>query len=567
MAGNAVAILDARGNPVTAQPRRVYQMLNGPANTPYDSADIYGAHMAPWRPMLWSPDTELNMYRDRIVARVRDMVRNDGWASGGITRILDNAIGANFRPVPKPDHRLLAQSTGIKAFDGQWAHEFGRVAEANYRKWANDPGRWCDSERGQSISQMCYLGFRHKIVDGDALAMMRWEPSRMGYGRAQYSTAVQLIDPDRLCNPMRTFDTKNMRGGVVIDDFGAAVAYQIEQAHPGDWYNAAQSLNWVEVPRETAWGRPIIIHDFERDRASQHRGGAGILSPVLERLKMLIKYDGVELDAAIVNAIFSAFIESPFDHSLLGDALGDEGVLSNYQAGRAAFHQERKVMLGTAAMPTLYPGEKIGTVDAARPTANFREFEGAMLRNAASGMGISAQQLSQDWSDVNYSSARSAMLEAWMTMERRRASFVAGFSHQMYMAWLEESFDSDDYDLPRGAPDFVTERAGYGRARWIGPAKGWVDPVAEREGAWLGLEIGLSNLEDEAAEQGLDWLDNLDQLEIEKKAYEDRGLSRPSWMGASGSNNAAKDAAAKNGKPEETKMPAAPKVGKEDANA
>ncbi|MBM6441873.1 hypothetical protein JNW93_14770, partial [Lacticaseibacillus rhamnosus] len=117
----------------------------------------------------------------------------------------------------------------------------------------------------------------------------------------------------------------------------------------------------------------------------------------------------------------------------------------------------------------------------------------------------------------------SAMLEAWMTMERRRASFVAGFSHQMYIAWLEESFDSDHYDLPRGAPDFVSQRAAYGRARWIGPAKGWVDPVAEREGAWLGLEIGLSNLEDEAAEQGLDWLDNLDQLEQEKKAYQERG--------------------------------------------
>lgn len=559
MAGRAVAILDAKGNPISSSPRRVYQALNGPANTPYDSADIYGSHMAPWRPYLWSPDTELNMYRDRIVARVRDMVRNDGWAAGGITRILDNAIGANFRPVPKPDHRLLALETGLKTFDGTWAHEFGRAVEARYRKWANDSGKWCDIERGQSVSGLNYLGFRHKIVDGDALAMMRWEPSRMGEGRAQYATAVQLIDPDRLSNPMHTFDMKYCRGGVVIDDFGAAVGYQIQQAHQGDWYNAADSLKWVQVPRETKWGRPVMIHDFERDRAAQHRGGAGILSPVLQRLKMLIQYDGVELDASILNAIFSAYIESPFDHSLLGDALGDEGALSNYQTAREAFHRERKIMLGSVAMPTLFPGEKMGAVDAKRPTANFRDFEGAMLRNAASGMGISAQQLSQDWSDVNYSSARSAMLEAWMTMERRRASFVAGFSHQMYIAWLEESFDSDDYDLPNGAPDFISARDAYGRARWIGPAKGWVDPVAEREGAWLGLEIGLSNLEDEAAEQGLDWLDNLDQLEIEKDAYEERGLSRPSWMGSSGKTT--------DGDKRGAAMPAPPKVKKEDANA
>jgi AmiR/NasT family two-component response regulator len=38
---------------------------------------------------------------------------------------------------------------------------------------------------------------------------------------------------------------------------------------------------------------------------------------------MLIKYDATELDAAIVNAIFSAYIESPFDSSFVEEALGD----------------------------------------------------------------------------------------------------------------------------------------------------------------------------------------------------------------------------------------------------
>ena len=46
------------------------------------------------------------MYRDRMVSRFRDAVRNDGWASGGVTRILDNAIGANFRPVSKAESPL-----------------------------------------------------------------------------------------------------------------------------------------------------------------------------------------------------------------------------------------------------------------------------------------------------------------------------------------------------------------------------------------------------------------------------------------------------------------------------
>lgn len=531
-----VTIYDHRGHavsPAVINRIRAYSD-NGPygGGIPYDSADIDGQHMRNWQPYLWSPDTELNPNRDRIVSRVRDAVRNDGWASGAVTRVLDNAIGANFRPIAKPDHRWLKHETGNSSFDGTWAHEFGRWAEARFRAWSDDPGKWCDVERGMTFTQMQYLAFRHKMVDGDALAMMRWEPGRLGYGRAQYCTAVQLIDPDRLSNPQIQFDQQFMRGGVVIDNYGAAVGYNIREAHQGDWYNAAQSLTWKYVPRETSWGRPIIIHDFERDRAGQHRG-VSILSPILERLRMLTKYDKTELDAAVVNAIFGAYVTSPFDHELLNDAMGDSETLNNYQDQRTAFHDKANITLNGVRMPKLYPGEDIKTASASRPSGNFDAFEGAVLRNLASGLGLSPQQVSQNYAEMNYSSARSAILEAWKTMERRRAGFTVGFSHPMYLCFLEESFNSDAPPLPAGAPDFVMGRYAYGKARWIGPAKGWVDPVAEKEGAWLGMEMGLSTLEDEAAEQGADWEDNLDQREIEKIAFEKRGLTLPSWQGAS----------------------------------
>ena len=181
-------------------------MLVGGGNVPYDAADIYGAHMAEWRPYLWSPDGELNAYRDRIVSRVRDLVRNDGWASAAVTRTVDTVIGADFRPISKPAYAALRAMTGIKPFDHVWAEEFGQAAEAPWRRWSNDPGRYCDAQRNLTVSQMFRLAFRHKIVDGDALAMLLWLPERVGTGRAQYATTVQVIDPDRLSNPQLRFD-------------------------------------------------------------------------------------------------------------------------------------------------------------------------------------------------------------------------------------------------------------------------------------------------------------------------------------------------------------------------
>jgi lambda family phage portal protein len=536
MSESGVTLYDASGRAIPpkaiARQRKINALVGGAGygDSPYDAASINSEHMALWNPVLLSPDSEINFSRDRMVARMRDLVRNDGWASGGVTRILDNAIGPTFRPIFRPDYRVLRAMSGLKTYDATWANEFGKEADSNYRNWAFDHALWCDIERGQNISGLCYTAFRHKLIDGEALAMMRYEPGRTGVGKARYATAVQLIDPDRLSNPNNTFDMLKIRSGVELDGYGAPVAYHIREAHQGDWFNAAQSLVWKRIPRETSWGRPIVIHDFERDRAAQHRG-VGILAPIVERLKALVKYDGAELDAAILNSIFGAFIESPFDHSMLPDALGSEvDTVGPYQEGRSQWHSQRKLMVGNTVIPTMYPGESIETVQAQHPHGNYKDFQASVLRNISSAFGLSSMQLSQNWSDVNYSSARAALLEAWKTLDRRKLLFAAGFAHQVACTWLEESFDLDYYPLPNGAVDYVEGRNAYSTARWIGPAKGWVDPVSEKQGAWLELKMGLISLEDVAAEQGRDVEEVTDQVQQERKMYEDRGLPIPDWM-------------------------------------
>lgn len=505
-------------------------MLVGSSNVPYDAADRTSDHMASWSPYLASPDGELNMYRDTIVSRVRDLVRNDGWASGAVTRTLDNAIGANFRPIFKPDWQSLKAHTGIKGFDHVWADEFGQALEAGYRTWSTDMGRYCDAQRNLTVPQMMRLGFRHKIIDGDALGILHWLPDRIGEGKARYATTFQLIDPDRLSNPQLNFDQDIMRGGVEVDKFDAAVAYHIRRAHQGDYFNAAASMTWDRIERETSWGRPIIVHDYDHDRAGQHRGGAGIFAPVMQRLKMLVKYDNAELDASIINAIFAAYIESPYDPAMVESALGDAEDLGAYQSERAAFHDERRIKLGGARMPILFPGEKINAVMAARPNGNFKDFESAVLRNFASGTGLSTQQVSNDWSDVNYSSARGAALEAWKTLSRRRNDFAIGFGQPIVCAFAEESMEVDDLPLPAGAPAFSEYRAAYARTKWMGPGRGIIDPVKERQGAILGMDAALSSLEDEAAELGgVDWRETIAQRAIEVARFKELGLKLPEW--------------------------------------
>ncbi|EFJ7594969.1 phage portal protein, partial [Escherichia coli] len=402
-----IQILDKHGNPIPS-PRPKLQSLNGSGRVPYDAADSFSDHLVNWQPWLWSPDSEINIYRDRIVSRVRDMVRNDGWAAGSVTRILDSAIGASFRPLIRADYRALRHISGIKAFDATWAKEYGRAIDAAWRTWADDPNRYCDVERKKTVTQMLRTGFRHKLIDGDALAVMHYRTERIAPGKARYATAVQLVDPDRLSNPQQQFDLPHIRGGVEIDDDNVPVAYHIRKAHMGDWWSGEKTMTWERVDRETSWGRAIVIHDFDNERAGQHRG-TSLFAPIVQRLKMLTRYDQSELEAAILNAVFGAYITSPYDDQMVEAALDSSGdtPLGAYQDLRVEFHNDRRLSLQSGSrIPILAPGENITTVNAARPSSNFAAFESAVLRNCAAAIGISTQQLTQDWSDVNYSSAR-----------------------------------------------------------------------------------------------------------------------------------------------------------------
>ncbi|AQS89440.1 phage portal protein [Neoasaia chiangmaiensis] len=502
----------------------------------YDAANMFGAETADWNPWLRSPDAEINIDRDRMAARSRDLFRNDGWARGSVTRITDNVVGAQFRLVSNPDYRALRFRHG-SAFDAVWAKEFRQAMEAEWRMWSENSQLFCDAAQKLTVTQMFRLAFMHQMKDGEALAVLRWMPENIEMG-ADYATTLQLIHPDRLSNPFQQMDTHSLRGGVEINNDGAPIAYHVRQAHQFDYFDAIQSMTWDRLPRFTPWGRPVVVHSYDFDDAGQHRGLSAFI-PVLSRFKMLANYDKAELQQALIQTIFATFIQSPYDPEDVENALSD-GELSQYQKMRQEWHSENKLTLGGARIPVMPPGEEVKTVSATRPNSGFDAFQGTFLRNLAAGIGTSAEQLSMDYSKTNYSSSRSSMLEIWKTMHRRRNDFAVSLANPIYSGFAEEVFDQKRVPLPRNAPDFLDGKTAYTRCSWIGPGRGWVDPVSERQGAVIGLDAGFNTLERECAEQGLDYEEVLDQRQVERQMMAERNLPYPQWAMGSPMNQATK---------------------------
>jgi lambda family phage portal protein len=512
---------------------RLQGSLSGPMQNffPYDAADWTSQELGTWMPQVRSPDSEINIHRDRIAGRARDLRRNDPWASGAIARILDSTIGASYRFVSKADYRALSRYA--KGFDAVWANEYRQALEALWRTYSEDLGHYNDVNRRLTISQQFRLCLGHKLVDGESLLVAQWREDRIGAGAAAYATAFQGIDPDRLSTPNMGPDTRYMRGGVELDDDGVAVAYHIRKAHQFDWYNAVESMTWDRVAAEDPDGWRRVYHDFDADRFGQSRG-VSIFAPALRYLKMLSRLYGVKLQAETVATAFGLYVTSPFDTEMVRNALeseDEEAGMGWYQDMRMDFHRERDVGITGFKFATLAPGEKIESVSPGSSQQEVTPFAHEMLRAFSICLGTSAEEVTNDYSEASWSSARAGIVQSEKTYNRRCDEFDTNTATPVIATWLEEPFERNELPLPRNAPSYLEMRTAYARGRWLGVARGWVDPVAERQGVVLGLDAGLSTLEEESAKQGLDWEETLEQRAIEYHRMEELGLPRPQWFG------------------------------------
>jgi lambda family phage portal protein len=457
--------------------------------------------MKDWLPSWGSADADLLPELPWLATRGRDLARNHGVAHGAIQTLVDNVVGTGFTLNARPDYRALGR-------DKVWADEWGRNTEALWRNWAETT--YFDAGQRLNYHGMTRLMFRTELVQGDACALPLWLPDRGG----KYATCFQIIDPDRLSNPNGAPDDARLRGGVEIDVYTAPVRYHVRKSHPFDTGGyTADSAGWEPIPAATSFGRSRFIHIYGLGRPGQTRGQP-IMSAVMPMFRMLDRYEKAELQAAVVNAMIAAFIESSMPMEQIMQLFGGdpEAYLEQRQQWQAKLE-------GGAILPMI-PGDKLAAFTPQRPNAAFGPFTENILRHIGTSLGLPLELLMKDFSKTNYSSARSSLLEAWRFFNNRRDWLITHWSDVVYSLWLEEAANRGDIE----APDFYANRSAWCRAEWIGDGRGWVDPLKEAQGSKERRLNKVSTLARECAEQGLDWQEVLEQQAAEKAFAQTLGI-------------------------------------------
>ena len=489
----------------------------------YQSAGFSTQDMVSFLPPQTSGDSETLPAMRLSLDRTRDLIRNDPHAGAGVARLGDMLIGSGWQLIATPDARALGISR-------EAARELGRQIQTEFKLWTRDPRRFIDTRRRLTFNGILRLLGRTFITAGEAAYVLGFDerPS------ARYRTSICCIDPDRISNPHGMSDTRHLRGGIEFDDRGVVIAGHIREAHPMDWWAPAQAQTWTRVPRETEWGRPVFVHGFEGDREDQSRA-ITLFSSIVSRLRMITKHGDLELASATVNAMMAAFIESDLPLQDVAqrlqpaESVGAGGVDAMTER-MVDYYEKHPARIGGVRIPVLLPNTKVSVNNTPRQTTAYPSFQTAFLQSIAARLGISYEQLSMDWSRTNYSSARAALNEV----------FAEQIVQPLYMAFLEDACDLGHIKAPAGAPDFWDLPEAWVHARWIGPGRGYVDPVKEAEAAALRMEGMISTLEIECAEQGLDYEDTLDQIAREEEELKSRGLTRLSLVAAVQANKGVK---------------------------
>lgn len=524
---------DAAG---TAKPRlrvpagraRASASTAGPPRRSYAGAGSQSANIAMWQPQLKSADADMLRDAGKIRARARDLCRNHPYAQQAVRASRLGVIGKRVRYSCRPDYRFL----GIDFEKAtRWGQEFERVWET----YAHGPGAFVDAGRRMNFTQLMALQHDCLFRDGESLAGLEWDDRR------KWRTCLKVVDVDRLSNPDGKPESVALKAGVALDALEAPVGYWIRNAHPGDsTVLGARPWSWSYSPRETPWGRPVMTHTYEIERPGQTRGISALAS-VLTAMKQGAEYTDVALQQAILQASYAAVLVSQMNYK---DALE---VIAGMDPSEAAtvmdlaeenlaaaleHHEKLQLRFQGSQIPVLWPGEDLKIISPGNGAAQIGEFQAHATKSYAAGAGVDPIQVSQDYSQVNYSSAKMAAATSFRHYEVRREILFYQSGLPVVGAFLEEIVHAG-FPLPEGIKpaEFYDALPALIAGKFLTQGAPMLDPVKERQGQQLSLAMGVETLQDIVAEDGGDYIEKLEQQAREMQERMSLGLPMPMLPG------------------------------------
>ena len=431
----------------------------------YDAGAASVRRTLGWTAPTLSPNDAALANLATLRDRSRQAVRNDGYASGAIDKLVYNIVGTGVKPLPQSDS-VAFRSPAAKLWEDWTDHSDADGVLDYYGQQAQVVRCWL--EAGE-----CFLRFRSRRPEDDLPVPLQ----------------LQVLEPEMCPHEFNgaTANGNRIRAGIEFNAIGKRVAYYFYASRPG----SLTEWDWSKLRRIPA---NQILHIFKPSRAGQLRGLPHLLRALI-RLRELDKFDDATLLRQQLSAMFVAFLEHPLDPSgsvepLTGesspDTEGDRTVLG----------------LKPGIFQELQPGEKVTFSDPPDVPSGYTDFIRQQLAAVSAATGVPYEVLTGDLSKINDRTVRVILHEFRRQIQTEQHQTVAfQMARPVWNAWLDAAFLSDV--LPFG-DDYLDEPIAYQRVQWMPQGWPYLHPVQDVASANAAIRSGFTSRSAVVAEQGED---------------------------------------------------------------
>jgi lambda family phage portal protein len=453
-----------------------------------------GRFLSSWTTANREIDVDLRTSRTKIMARVRDLEKNNDLVKGAIIVSNVNVVGPNG---------FLLQSRVVND-DGSYDELANKQIEEKFKEWSRR--EYCSLDKRLSFLRLQMLANTCVKRDGEFIArIIKGNYASKGLVN-KFGIALQPLDSadlDETYNDDRLSNGNIIKMGVELDnETREHVAYWIKTRTARQELSGGSAYTRVRIPADE------IVFAYDLSRARQTRGISAFAQSLI-KLHQLKEWE----DSAVINAIASAkklgFITQSLPEGTsfdLEDVNTDGNMLDRMESGEIEY---------------LDPYQDFKTWDPQYPSDQHGPFVKEMKLSIAAGLGMSYGTLTGDLLGSSYSSMRIGTIterDVWM-MEQ--ALLIEMFLEPVFKAWLQMAIMTRQLNLP------YSKFEKFNKPQFVGRRWKWVDPKNDIEAMQLEYDMGITSKSEIAGTMGKDYEDVLKERQKDKEKELKYGYEEP----------------------------------------
>jgi len=414
-----------------------------------------------------SVNSEIGKEKDTLTQRSRYLYKNSHHFRRAVKVIANNVVGYGIIP-------------SFNTKNTSWKEKM----KIEWRNWAENIK--CDYDGNFDFYGLQKLAMRTVSIAGECIIVRRdvtIEENPLGL-------QLQVLAPEFLDNTKNQDNTGGggyIMNGVEYNSNGKRIKYWLYDRNP------LESATAISKPIDVSF----IIHLYDADEPGQHRGVPSS-TPVMLKIKDLEDYSDSELVGKKVSACYGTFITKNDPSS------GDDADPDDYDTDIE--HVEPGMVY------RLFPGE--GVSHSAPPISNgYESFVKTHRQDVATGLGVTYEQLTGDYSNVNFSSYKAGWNEFGNNIDDLRWMLIIPKFCNPVFAWLLVKIKVAGMQVPE---DFILS--------WTPPRKKMVDPKKEIEGDKLAVRAGFNTWSNVVRENGLEPDQVISEYKSDVELFREAGI-------------------------------------------